>query len=158
MSVPDVGPTYRASFLKQRGGGLGSVFFGQIARFLRPALSTGAKILGQEAIASGGRILSNLAQKSSDQHPKEIVMRELQNSVQNLKRRAADSLKGSGKRRRGKVGRKGTKRKKTASKNKKRSLNSVVGFRLPAVQSGSGRQSRGGGRCRSITLRRDIFS
>lgn len=52
---------YFAGFPYQRGYGIGSVF-GSIFRYLLPMLKTAGKEIGREGLATGARILGNLAE------------------------------------------------------------------------------------------------
>ena len=55
-----IGPVYSVSPFIQRGHGIGSFLRG-LWRTVRPVLWSGAKILGREAMRTGGNIMSEIA-------------------------------------------------------------------------------------------------
>jgi hypothetical protein len=75
-----IGPVYASPLYLQRGHGIGS-FLGGLFRSVRPLLWSGAKILGKatvkalgrEALRTGGRILSDIADKTPDVSTSDII-------------------------------------------------------------------------------------
>jgi hypothetical protein len=81
-----VGPIYAVPPFVQRGHGLGS-FFGGLFRSLRPyvfsGLRTASKALGREALRTGGRILTDIAENPQT-GVKEIISKHVQDTFQTL--------------------------------------------------------------------------
>ena len=104
------GGAYFVGIPYQGGAGLGSVFR-SIFRFLLPALKTAGKELGREGLATGARVLGNLAQgqdlrssviSETSEGLKNIIDRtQPQEAMKKLINKAQSRLqKGSGKKRR----------------------------------------------------------
>ena len=81
-----VGPIYSVPPFVQRGHGLGSLL-GGLFRSVRPlffsGLRTAGKALGREALRTGGKILTDIAD-NPDTGIKEIISKHVQSTVQNL--------------------------------------------------------------------------
>jgi len=81
-----VGPIYSVPPFVQRGHGLGSLF-GGLFRSIRPlffsGLRTAGKALGREALRTGSKILTDIADNSQT-GIKEIISKHVQSTVQNL--------------------------------------------------------------------------
>lgn len=83
-------------YKNQRGRGVGSIFSGLI-RYLKPLVFKGLKSVAAEALHSGSDILENM----NGTPIKEVVKNRSKQALQNLKRKAIDTLmKGSGPRKR----------------------------------------------------------
>ena len=81
-----VGPIYSVPPVVQRGHGLGRLLGGLI-RTIRPlffsGLRTAGKALGREALRTGGKILTDIAD-NPETGIKEIISKHVQSTVQNL--------------------------------------------------------------------------
>lgn len=140
------GPSY------QRGYGVGS-FLGGLFRTVYPLLKKGTMALGSELLKTGASCISDM---SRSEDPQQVFKKRGKEVVQNLSRRAADQMFGSGykntiaatKRRQSpKVTKGAKKRKVTVKKTKKNSKNKKK------VNSKSKSKKQ---RCKSDLL--DIFS
>lgn len=80
------GPSY------QRGYGIGS-FLGGLFRTVYPLLKKGTVALGSELIKTGASCLGDI---SRSEDPKEVLKKRGKEAVNNLSRRAADQMFGSG--------------------------------------------------------------
>ena len=79
-----IGPIYSTPPYLQRGHGIGNVF-GSLFRWIRSILWSGAKALGREALRTGGKILSDIAEnKSPEVRQEDIVSRHVAESKQKL--------------------------------------------------------------------------
>ena len=78
-----VGPIYSVPPFVQRGHGLGS-FLGGLFRSLRPFVFSAGKAIGREALRTGSRILTDMADNPQQLAVKEIISKNLQDTVQNL--------------------------------------------------------------------------
>ena len=115
-----VGPIYSVPPFVQRGHGLGSLF-GGLFRSIRPlffsGLRTAGKALGREALRTGGKILTDIA----DSPQTGIISKHVQSTVQNL----GTKMTGRGRKRKrrstSRVARK-SKRPKRTTKKKKESI------------------------------------
>ena len=63
LTTPGIGPVYSAPLYLQRGHGIGN-FFGNLFRWVRPLLWCGAKAVGRETLRTGGKILTDIAERS----------------------------------------------------------------------------------------------
>ena len=116
-----VGPIYSVLPFVQQGYGLGSLF-GGLFRSIRPlffsGLRTAGKALGREALRTGGKILTDIAD-NPETGIKEIISKHVQSTVQNL----GTKMTGRGRKRKrrstSRVARKSKKPKRTTKKNKK---------------------------------------
>lgn len=107
------GPTY------QRGYGIGS-FLGGLFRAVFPLLKKGSVALGSELLKTGASCITDL---SRCEDPREVYKKRGREAVQNLSRRAADQMFGSGykstavtrKRRQSSKAVKGVKKRKTSA-------------------------------------------
>ena len=81
-----VGPIYSVPPFVQRGHGLGSLL-GGLFRSIRPlffsGLRTAGKALGREALRTGGKILTDIAD-NPETGIKEIISKHVQSTFQNL--------------------------------------------------------------------------
>ncbi|KAH7726465.1 hypothetical protein AAVH_05856 [Aphelenchoides avenae] len=71
---------YFAGFPYQRGAGIGTVF-GTIFRFLLPLIKSAGREIGREGLATGARILGNLAEGKATRH---AVVEETAEGLKNL--------------------------------------------------------------------------
>jgi len=92
-----VGPIYVVPPFVQRGHGIGS-FLSGLFRAVRPILWSGAKLLGKEALRTGGKILTGIVDNPNVGASK-IISRNVTESLKNL--RAKMSGQGQRKRKRG---------------------------------------------------------
>lgn len=93
--IHDIGTIYSVSPFVQRGHGLGS-FFSGLFRAVRPFLWRGAKVVGREALRTGGKILTDIAENQSpDVSTRHIVSKHVTESAQNL----ISKLRGRGRKR-----------------------------------------------------------
>jgi hypothetical protein len=97
---------YRASYVKQRGRGLGNFFRG-IWKFVKPWAKQGIKAVGREVRDTGIKTLTDIGEGRS---LKEALQTRSLEAVDNLKRKAEDKMRrmaGAGLRapKRAKVGR-----------------------------------------------------
>ena len=87
-----VGPIYSVVPFVQRGHGLGSLL-GGLFRTIRPlffsGLRTAGKALGREALRTGGKILTDVAD-NPQKGIKEIISKHVQSTVQNLGSKMTD--------------------------------------------------------------------
>ena len=91
-----IGPVYSAPLYMQRGQGIGN-FFGNLFRWVKPIIWSGAKAFGRETLRTGGKILSDIAENRSDEvNAKDIISRHVSDSTQNL----INKLRGRGQKRR----------------------------------------------------------
>jgi hypothetical protein len=74
------GGAYFAGFPYQRGAGIGTVF-GTIFRFLLPLIRSAGKEIGREGLATGARILGNLAEGKA---ARSAVVEETAEGLKNL--------------------------------------------------------------------------
>ena len=122
-SAGRVGPIYSVPPFVQRGHGLGSLL-GGLFRSIRPlffsGLRTAGKALGREALRTGGKILTDIADNPQT-GIKEIISKHVQSTVQNL----GSKMTGRGRKRKrrstSRVARKSKKPKRTTKKKKKSS-------------------------------------
>jgi len=116
-----IGPIYSVPPFVQRGHGLGSLL-GGLFRSIRPlffsGLRTAGKALGREALRTGGKILTDIADNPQT-GIKEIISKHVQSTVQNL----GSKMTGRGRKRKrrstSRVARKSKKPKRTTKKKKK---------------------------------------
>ena len=78
-----IGPIYAVQPFVQRGHGLGNIL-GNLWRFVKPLLWSGAKSVGQESLRTGGRILSDIADKTSDISAGDIISNHVSEATQKL--------------------------------------------------------------------------
>jgi hypothetical protein len=98
----DIGPIYSIPPFVQRGHGIGSVLTG-LFRTLRPILWSGAKTmgketlkaLGREALRTGGKILTDIAEKTPQTETRDIISKHVTDSTQNIIKK----LRGGGRKR-----------------------------------------------------------
>lgn len=92
LSVQHGGGAYFVGVPYQRGAGLGTVFR-SIFRFLLPALKSAGRELGREGLATGARVLGNMAQ---GQNLRSAVVTETSEGLKNLidRTQPAEALKG----------------------------------------------------------------
>ena len=124
-----VGPIYSVPPFVQRGHGLGSLL-GGLFRSIRPLffsdLRTAGKALGREALRTGGKILTDIAD-NPETGIKEIISKHVQSTVQNL----GTKMTGRGRKRKprstSRVARKSKRTKRTTNRRprKRRSLHAV---------------------------------
>ena len=62
----EIGSVYRASFMVQRGNGIGSFFRGLFC-FVNPLLYSGSKDVGKQALKTGSHILTDILNKEPEQ-------------------------------------------------------------------------------------------
>jgi hypothetical protein len=116
-----VGPIYAVPPFVQRGHGLGS-FFGGLFRTLRPYIFSASKALGREALRTGGRILTDIAE-NPQKGVKEIISKHVQDTFQTL----GSKMTGRGRKRQATVRtRKSKKPRRTTSKRKPARKRSVT--------------------------------
>ena len=117
-----IGPILSLPHYVQRGHGIGNIL-GGLFRTLRPLLFSGirtagkqaAKTLGREALRTGGRILTDIAD-NPDTSYKDIISRQVHNTFQNL----STKMTGKGrKRKRRPASRASKKARRTTGKKKK---------------------------------------
>jgi hypothetical protein len=97
-----IGPVYDSPLYLQRGHGIGS-FLGGLFGSIRPLVWSGdkslgkatVKALGQETLRTGGRILSDIADKTPDISTSDIISKHVTASTQNL----ISKLRGQGRKR-----------------------------------------------------------
>jgi hypothetical protein len=89
-----VGPIYSVLPFVQRGNGFGNIL-GGMRLDVRPLLWSGAKNLGQATLRTGGRILTDMADKSPDTPTRDIVSRHMSEFTQKLVKK----LRGGGRKR-----------------------------------------------------------
>ena len=106
-----VGPIYVVPPFVQRGNGTGS-FLSGLFRAVRPILWSGAKLLGKEALRTGGKILTGIVDNPNVGASK-IISRNVTESLKNL--RAKMSGQGQRKRKRGRTTSRDCKRNKRSS-------------------------------------------
>ena len=63
LTTPGIGPVYSASLYLQRDHGIGN-FFGSLFRWVSPLLWSRAKEVGRANLRSGGKILTDIAERS----------------------------------------------------------------------------------------------
>jgi len=63
INTPGIGTVYSAPLYFQRGHGKGN-FFGRLFRWVRPILWRGGKAVGHETLRTGGKILTDIAERS----------------------------------------------------------------------------------------------
>ena len=126
----DIGPIYSTPLLVQRGQGLGS-FLSSLFRSITPIFWSGAKSIGREALRTGGKILSDIAENPQAQ-TRDIISRHVSDLPQNIIKK----LSGGGR-----------KRKRAASSAPKSKRKRVVPSRK---RKNAPRASQ--------TIKRDIFS
>jgi len=90
----EIGPVYRASFRKQRGGGIGSFFRG-LFRFVKPLLFSGAKAVGKEALKTGSNIITDILNKEPEQPVGDIFKSRFTEAKGNLEQKIK-KMTGSG--------------------------------------------------------------
>jgi hypothetical protein len=80
-----IGPIYSIPPFIQRGHDIGSIF-GRLYRVVRPLISSGAKSLGREALRTGAKIMTDIA---DDPHTsvRDFVSKHLSETEQNLLRK-----------------------------------------------------------------------
>ena len=94
-----VGPIYVVPPFVQRGHGIGS-FLSGLFRAVRPILWSGAKVLGKEALRTGGKILTGIAD-NPNVGARKIISRNVTESLKNL----SAKMSGQGQRKRKRRGR-----------------------------------------------------
>ena len=136
------GAVYRASYQRQRGYGVFARLLSRLWRTARPLLTSGAKYLGNQALSTGGQILTDLASKPADVQAKDIAKRRLDEAGQAIASKAGVALKkmaGGGRKRRKQTTRKRQlgrgKRKQTAQ----RATSTKRATKRPRKQSRVGR-------------------
>jgi hypothetical protein len=92
-----VGPIYISPPFVQRRHGIGS-FFSGLFRAVRPILGSGA-VLGTEALRTGGRILTGIADNPTHANVRQIISKNVTESLQNL----SSKLRGQGRKRKMRV-------------------------------------------------------
>jgi hypothetical protein len=94
-SIHDIGLVYSVSPFVQRGHELGC-FLGGLFRTVRTFLWRGARVVGREALRTGGKILTDIAENQSPNvSTRHIVSKHVNESTQNLIRK----LRGRGRKR-----------------------------------------------------------
>jgi hypothetical protein len=78
-----VGPIYISPPFVQRGHGIGSYLSG-LFRAVRLIFWLGAKALGTEALRTGGRILTGIADNPTSTNARDIISKNLAESLQNI--------------------------------------------------------------------------
>jgi hypothetical protein len=114
-----IGPIYTSTPFVQRGHGIGS-FLGGLFRYVKPILWSGAKdigretlkALGRESLRTGGRILTDMADRSPGVSSHDIITKHIGETTQNL----IGKLRGKGRKRKSSAT---PKRKKQGPKRKK---------------------------------------
>ncbi len=90
-----MGPLYSVPPLGERGHGMCS-FLSDLFRLIRPVLWRGFKAVEREAMRTGGKILSNLADnRSGDVKPRQIISKLFSDSAHNL----IQEVRGNGRKR-----------------------------------------------------------
>lgn len=130
----------------QRGYGVGS-FLGGLFRTVYPLLKKGSIALGGELLKTGASCVTDLAR---NEDPREVFKKRGKETVQNLSRRAADHMFGSGykstaptrKRRQSSKPSKGVKKRKVASKKNKKPKKKLVAKKKKKGASSKKRSKR----------------
>jgi hypothetical protein len=78
-----IGSIYAVQPFVQRVHGIGNIL-GNLWRFVKSCLWSGAKSLEQDSLRTGGRILSDIADKSPDVSAGDIVSKHVSESTQNF--------------------------------------------------------------------------
>ena len=76
-----IGPIYSTPPFLQHG--IGNVF-DSLFRWIRLILWSGAKAVGRETLRTGGKILTDIAEKSPEVRPRDIVSMHVNESAQKL--------------------------------------------------------------------------
>lgn len=119
-----IGPIYTSTPFVQKGHGIGDLF-GSLFRYIRPILWSGVKdigretlkVLGRESLRTGGRILTDMADRTPDVSARDIVTKRVGETTQNLIGKLRG--KGSRKRKRSVPPKKKKKKKKNGVKKRK---------------------------------------
>jgi len=93
-----VGPICISPPFVQRGHGGGS-FLSGLFRAVRPILWSGAKLLGTEALRTGGRILTGIADNPTHANVRQIISKNVTESLQNI----SSKMRGQGRKRKRRV-------------------------------------------------------
>jgi hypothetical protein len=104
-----IGPIYASTPFVQRGHGIGS-FLGGLFRMVKPILVRGARTLGRETLRTGGKILTDIADKEPSVKVRDIVSKHVSDTTKGL----VTKLRGGG----------GLKRKRASTKTKKKTVSS----------------------------------
>jgi hypothetical protein len=96
LTTPGIGPVYSAPLYLQGGHGIGN-FFGSLFCWVRPLLWSGTKAVGRETLRTGGKILTNIAERKPTDATTagDIVSKHVNESAQNL----ISKLRGCGRKR-----------------------------------------------------------
>lgn len=78
-----IGPIYASTPFVQRGHGIGS-FLGGLFRMVRPIFVRGARTLGRETLRTGGKILTDIADKQPNVKVRDIVSKHVSDTTQGL--------------------------------------------------------------------------
>jgi len=85
LTTPRIGPVYSAPLYLQRGHGIGN-FFGSLFRWVSQLLWSGAKAMGRETLRTGGKILTDIAERKPTDPTTagDILSKDVTESAQNL--------------------------------------------------------------------------
>jgi len=85
LFTPGIGPVYSDLLYPQRGHGIGNIF-GSFLRSVRPLLWSGSKAVGHETLRTGGKILTDIAERSPTDTTTggDIVSKHVTESAQNF--------------------------------------------------------------------------
>jgi hypothetical protein len=133
-----VGPIYAVPPFLQRGHGLGS-FFGGLFRTLRPYVFSASKAIGREALRTGGRILTDIAENPQT-GVKEIISKHVQDTFQTL----GSKMMGRGRKR----------KRRTTTKRKAKKPRRTTRKRKPPARTVTKRRRRP----TAVAIKRDIFA
>lgn len=120
-SINEIGPLLQRQQTIQRGRGLGNLF-ASLFRYLKPSLVSGLDFLKEEALRTGGNILSDIV---SGANPKEAFQEQAKAGIKNLRTTAINqlhSMYGSGRKKRSY---KQMKKRKSIKRRVKTKLNSI---------------------------------
>jgi hypothetical protein len=140
--VGGVGPIYAVPLFVQRGHGLGS-FFGGLFRTLRPYIFSAIKALSREALRTGGRILTDIAENPQT-GVKEIISKHVQDTFQTL----GSKMMGRGRKRK--------RRTTTTTKRKAKKPRRTTRKRKPPARKRTVTKRRR--RPTAVAINRDIFA
>jgi hypothetical protein len=88
-----IGPIYSIPPFVQRGHGIGSIF-GRLFRVVRPLISSGAKSLGRDALRTGAKIMTDIAD-----NPQTCVRDAVSKNLSEAKQNLLQKLRGEGRKR-----------------------------------------------------------